>query len=267
MRSYKNKTVVITGGATGISFALANAFGLDGANIIIAGIRVEKIETAVTVLQTKGITAKGTICDVANIEEVEALAEFAQTQFGGANVLVNNAGIGSMPAPLAKTDMNEFARIIDVNLMGVVNGCRVFSERFKNQDGAAIYNVGSENSFFAAVPMSYAYIASKHAVLAITELLAEELAGKVEVKLIVPGAVATDLTTMLPNTMPADDFAKTVMTQLKAKDNFYVVSHAYNAQRIADRQRELQKAYTDYAPRHEGDEALDVRIMLGLDQA
>lgn len=263
MKSYKNKTVVITGGATGIGFALAKQFAQEGANIVIGALRGKKINDAIKILHDMGSEAAGTICDVTQYEQVEALADFAQDTFGKADVLVNNAGIGNPPKSILETDISEIDHIMDVNYKGVLFGSQIFAKRFINQDGpTAIYNLGSENSLFSAVPKAYAYIASKHAVLALTEQMAEEFAGRIEVKLICPGLVASELTAGIPGSMPADEFAKTAMVQLKAEGIFFVVSHAFNLVRIEERYDEIRQAYSQYAPRYDGDETMDVRTLL-----
>jgi len=268
MKSYANKTVVITGSASGIGLALAHKFGADGANIVICDLDQIKIDNAVAGLADQGFNVAGTLCDVTQEKDLTALADFAEAQFGHIDVLVNNAGTASRPSPLCDTDMATVRRIMDTNLMGVIQASQIFAARFLEQERpGAIYNVGSENSFFAAVPMSYAYIASKHGVLAVTEQMAEEYAGRIEVKLICPGLVETGMTQGIPGAMPADEFAGIVFEQLKAEDNFFIVSHAYNIKRIDARYEHIRAAYAQYAPRHDGDIAMDVRHLLAQRQA
>ena len=133
---------------------------------------------------------------------------------------------------------------------------------------AALYNTGSENSFFVAVSHSAADVASKHAVLGLTDALREEMPDHVSVGMIAPGFVGSELIPepMRPMGMPVDEFAGIVLPQILAGDP-YVVSHGYNQVRIDERQGVIGAAYKKWAPRAEGDERFDVRELLGKIQA
>ena len=155
---------------------MAKQFGNEGAKVVISGLPCDKLEDAVDKLSSLGITARSTTCDVTNREQVEDLADFAWQEFGQVDVIVNNAGISQKPTPIIDMELSEFRKIYEVNLYGVLNGVQVFGKRFIEQGTpAAIYNLGSENSIYPCVPSSHAYVSSKHAILAITELLAEEV--------------------------------------------------------------------------------------------
>ena len=93
MRSFEHSSVVITGGATGIGFALAKAFGKEGARVMIAEPRQHRLEEAVASLREEGIKAVWRSCDVTQSEEIEVLADSAWSEFGEVDVLINNAGI------------------------------------------------------------------------------------------------------------------------------------------------------------------------------
>ena len=262
MKDFKDKVVVITGGATGIGFSFAKQFGNEGAKVVIASRRKETVDSAVTQLKAYGIEAAGTTCDVSVYDQVEALADFAWDTFGHVDVIVNNAGIIQENAPILNMDVSDFDKLFGINVYGVIHGTQVFGRRFVEQGTpAAIYNVGSENGYFVAVPTTAAYVASKHAVLAITDSLREEVPSFIDVSLITPGLVGSEMTEAAPVSMPADEFTSIVMPQLKA-GNFYCVSHPYNMVRIDERYNEIKEAFETYAPRHEGDEAHDVRTII-----
>lgn len=89
----KDNVVIITGGATGIGFALAKAFGRQGARIIIAEPRETHLQEAVKTLNNMGLEATYLVCDVVDITQVEALADFAWETYGQVNLLINNAGV------------------------------------------------------------------------------------------------------------------------------------------------------------------------------
>jgi short-subunit dehydrogenase len=151
--------------------------------------------------------------------------------------------------------------VLAVNLFGVWNGVSVFGRRFIEQGTpAAIYNVGSENSFFNAIPEGAWYVLSKHAVLAMTVALREELPKHIDVALICPGLVLSELAKETQEGMDTDTYAALVMKQLKAGE-FYIVSHAFNMVRIKARWNEIEAAFGKYAPRYEGDVEFDVRTL------
>jgi len=262
MENFQDKVVVVTGSAGGIGLSLARQFGLDGAKVVISDLPGDRIQSAVFELQQLGIVASGFACDVTIREEVESLAQHAVGAHGRVDVIVNNAGISSAPTPLIDTDLVDFKRIYDVNIYGMLNGIQVFGKIFQQQGTpAGIYNLGSENSIYPCVPSAHAYVSSKHAVLAITELLAEETPDFIEVALIMPGFVNSEMTRGPFDGMDTDAFASKVIQQLKAGE-FYIVSHAYNKVRLNERYSVIAAAYDKYAPRYPGDDEFDVRTLI-----
>ena len=265
MENLKDKIVVITGGATGIGFALAKAFGGEGANIVIGEPRANRLAEAVAALGETGIEAVSMVMDVADPDSVEAFADFAWEQFGGADLLINNAGIAIPMKPLTELRLDAMRKLFDVNLFGVWHGCASFGRRMIAQGSeAAIYNVASENAFFTAVPNSAAYVASKHAVMGLTEAFREEMPDHITVGTIFPGWVKSEISPPEFNklAMDTDRFAAIVLDQIKAGEKF-VVSHAFNIEHIDRRYRELSEAFEKYAPRYEGDAEYDVPTVIG----
>ena len=92
MKDFKDKVVVITGGATGIGLGFAEAFGKEGAKVVISGRRENRLQEAVEKLASLGIEAKYQVSDATKLEDVEALADFAWDAYGHVDVIVNNAG-------------------------------------------------------------------------------------------------------------------------------------------------------------------------------
>jgi NAD(P)-dependent dehydrogenase (short-subunit alcohol dehydrogenase family) len=261
MQDFNGKVVVITGAATGIGFSLAKQFVARGADVVIAARRRERLDEAASTLIANGGEVRVFECDVTERDQVEALADFATQEFGGADVLVNNAGVGPVAATVIDARREDVQRVLDVNLFGVWNGVSVFGRRFMQQGTpAAIYNVGSENCFFNAVPKGAGYVASKHAVLAMTAALREEVPDHIEVGLICPGLVQSELARETSEGMDTDRYAALVMTQILAGE-FFIVSHAYNIVRIRARNEEIERAFKKYAPRYEGDDEFDVRSL------
>lgn len=261
MQDFNDKVVVITGGATGIGFGFTKAFGAEGAKIIISGKRENRLQEAVDKLSNMKIEAKYCLSDATKPKDMEALADFAWNTYGHVDALVNNAGIMVPHSPVVDMPLDHLHQIYDVNFFGVVIGSQVFGKRFiKQGTPAAIYNVGSENSLFHGTPFNGAYVATKHGVLAITQSLYEEMPEFIEVGLICPGFVVSELgpEENMKHGMPTDKFVAIAMKQIKAGE-FFIVSHAYNMVPIKDRYDKIAKAYETYVPRYDGDVQYDVR--------
>jgi NAD(P)-dependent dehydrogenase (short-subunit alcohol dehydrogenase family) len=262
VRTFDGKAVVITGGATGIGLALAKQFANHGARLLLAARRRERLDEAAATLASSGAEVAVHECDVTDRDQVEALADFAWERLGGVDVIVNNAGVGPIASTVVDAKREDVQRVFDINLFGVWNGASVFGQRFIAQGTpAAIYNVGSENCFFRAVPLGSGYTASKHAVLVMTEALREELPHHIDVSLICPGLVQSELSEATADGMDTDQYAALAMTQLLAGE-FFVVSHAYNIVRIRARHAEIEAAYGRWAPRYPGDDEFDLRTLM-----
>lgn len=261
MDNFEAKTVVITGGGSGIGRAFARRFAEEGARLVLADVDQAGLAEASAELTDAGRDVVTKVCDVSDIAQVEQLADEVWSSHGRADVLFNNAGIATARGPAIETDRREMDRIFGVNLFGVWNGVSVFGKRFLAEtEPSLILNTGSENSFFIATPQSWPYVATKHAVWAMTESLREEVPDHVGVGLVIPGFVNTPLVPVDAG-MDVDRFTEIAMPQIKAGE-FYIVTHSYNAVKIEERMSEIRDAYAKYAPRHEGDQELDVRTLL-----
>ncbi|BFM15755.1 hypothetical protein R50073_19380 [Maricurvus nonylphenolicus] len=260
---FNNKAVVITGGATGIGFSFAKLLGQEGAKVLITGRRLDRLEEAVAALKEEKVDANFLQCDSSKRDDVEKLAAHAWELYGQVDVLINNAGIGMPPAPTIDADLDQARQVFDVNFFGTWTCVQVFGKRFiEAGKPAAIFNVGSENCFFNAVPMSAGYIASKHAMLAMTNALREDTPDFLHIGLIIPGLVLSEMNDFTKNTgMPTDEFTAKAIEQMK-DDQFYSVTHPYNMEHINTRYEEVRGAYDKFAPRHEGDDAHDVRSII-----
>ncbi|MBM13057.1 MAG: dehydrogenase [Halieaceae bacterium] len=264
MLDINNRTVVITGGATGIGLGLAKACGALGARIVIGEPRRARLDEAAATLTEAGITASTFPLDVTDPMQLEAFVQHAFDAFGEVALVVNNAGIGQPLGSVIDTPVEAMQTVMAVNFEAVWRGCQLFGRRLIEQGiPAAIYNTGSENSFFVAVSRSAAYVASKHAVLGLTDALREEMPDDVSVGMIAPGFVSSELIPepMRSMGMPVDEFAGIVLPQILAGEP-YVVSHGYNQVRINERQQQVASAYSRAAPRQKGDDRYDVRTLL-----
>lgn len=261
MKDVNGKVVVVTGAATGIGFALARQFASRGAHLVLAARRRDRLVEAAARIRSGKTRVEVFECDVTRREEVEALADHAWGHFGQVDVIVNNAGVGPVPSTVIDATQEDIQGILDVNLFGAWNGVSVFGKRFIAAGApAAIFNVGSENCFFNAVPEGAGYVASKHALLAMSVALREEVPENISVGLICPGLVRSELSKETIDGMDTDEYAALVMTQILAGE-FYIVSHSFNMARIGARWGEIRDAYAKYAPRRPDDDAYDVRTL------
>jgi NAD(P)-dependent dehydrogenase (short-subunit alcohol dehydrogenase family) len=246
--AFAGKVAVITGGGSGIGAALGRALAAAGGRVLAADVAGDGVFP----------------CDVTRPEALEALADEAWERFGRVDLLVNNAGIGLGGKRLAEMSLEDARQVFEVNFWGVWHGCRAFAPRLAAQDHAsAIYNVASENALFCAVKRSAAYIATKHAVLGLTESLREDLPAHVHAGTIIPGWVGTPINpeAIRNHAMDADRYAAIIVPQLLARERF-VVSHAYNAVRMHERIGAIDDAFARNAPRYDGDEEYDVRLYI-----
>ena len=269
--SFKGKTAVITGGATGIGFALAKRMGTDGAKIFLFEPREDRLKEAIETLSQEGIEAKYFVGDVTNLEDVEALADFACAENGRADILINNAGIGGGMKSVIKTDPEDARQVFEVNFWGMWNCISVFGKRFLAEEKpASIYSVASENSLFNAFPFGGGgYVSSKHAIFGLMEVLRREAPDWLTTGVIIPGWVKSEISeanATIPAAMDTDEYAAIIAPQI-ASGEYYVVSHGYNVVRFDERYDEMKAAFEKYAPRSKGDDAYDVQKFFAKMQA
>lgn len=260
---FAGKCVVVTGGATGIGLALAKRIGAAGAKLVLCEPRAEKLAEAVAELTALGVEARAFVGDVTDAASVEALADFAWEAYGRADAIIANAGVGGPRVSVIDSEADAARALFEVNFWGVWNCIRSFGQRFQ-ADGlpGAIYATASENALFNAVrAKGGAYVASKHAVLGLMDMLRNEVPDHVEVGVIIPGWVKSDMTRHAEPAMDADAFADRIVPQMEA-GQFYLVSHPYNVVRMEERWAEAYAAFADYAPREAEDEAMDVQMVI-----
>jgi 3-oxoacyl-[acyl-carrier protein] reductase len=187
--STSSRVAVVTGGSGGIGRAAAKRLAVDGLSIVVSyGGNPGRAEEAVAEITTDGGKATSFQADVADEAAVAALFGYAESTYGGVDVVVHTAGIQAL-APLAELDLGVFDQVIRTNLRGtfVVNQQAVRKVR----PGGAIINFSSSMPALA-IPRSSVYAASKGGVEAITMILARELRGRdVTVNAVAPGPTAT----------------------------------------------------------------------------
>ena len=191
MQDLKGKTAVITGGASGIGLAMAEAMGREGMNVMLADIEASALQAAVENLRSKQVRAEGVVADVTRRDSVRAAALETIAKFGKVHVVCNNAGVGAGGA-LEEVPDRDWDWVIDVNLKGVVYGMETFVPLIESHgEGGHIVNTASMAGMVSP-PTMEPYCATKFAVVAMSEGWAAQLAPRnIGVSILCPGYVQT----------------------------------------------------------------------------
>jgi NAD(P)-dependent dehydrogenase (short-subunit alcohol dehydrogenase family) len=208
----REKVVVITGAASGIGLAMAQAFGAEGMHVVASDVDDARLQTEVARLAASGVEIVATHCDTSSEEEVESLAQFALDAYGAAHVLCNNAGIAGLADPWSGS-MDVWHRVVGINLYGVVHGIRSFLPIMQRQSEGHIVNTASMAGLIP-MPGGGPYNATKHGVVALSEGLYLELkstGSPVEVSVLCPGWVKTRI--MEPNQVGGDNPMTALMSE------------------------------------------------------
>lgn len=239
------QVAVITGGASGIGLAVAEAMIAEGMSVVLADIDAPKLRDVEARLSEDGASVATMVCNTTVEAEVNALVEFALDRFGGVHVMFNNAGIAGVGD--AWTDPIElWQRVLDVNVLGVVHGIRAALPVMQQQGIGHIVSTASHAGLNGA-PGIAPYVASKHAVVGLSESLFLELeliASPVGASVLCPEFVKTDLMGKEPTTVespmaqlinmalaagvdggiPAGEVGAAVVAAIKA-DRFWILTH------------------------------------------
>ncbi|MGB3653170.1 MAG: SDR family oxidoreductase [Rivularia sp. (in: cyanobacteria)] len=204
MPEIKDKVVIITGASSGLGEATARRLAKNGAKLMLAARREDRLKELVSDIQKDGGTAKYKVTDVTDRSQVEALAKATHQAYERIDVLVNNAGL--MPlSPLDETKVDEWDKMVDVNIKGVLYAIAAVLPIMRQQKSGHIINLSSVAGH-KVFPGGTVYCATKFAVKAISEGIRLESNGEIRSTNISPGAVDTELT----NTISHDETAKNV---------------------------------------------------------
>lgn len=188
----KARRVFITGAASGLGRALAERYARAGARVCLADIDDARGAEAQAHLQAGGATAHYLHCDVTSEADFDAAAEWLRENWGGVDIVVNNAGVAQMGA-IDATPLADWRWIVDINLLGVVRGCRAFAPLLRAQGGGTFVNIASMAGL-VHLPNAAAYNATKAAVIALSETLQLELErDRIKVSVVCPAFFRTDL--------------------------------------------------------------------------
>ena len=223
MNNIEGKVVVITGASSGLGEAAARLLSEQGASIVLGARRIDRLQSLADELNGNGGKALAVATDVACCDQVKKLVYTAVHRFGRIDVLINNAGL--MPhSPLERLKIDEWDRMIDVNIKGVLYGIAAALPHMKQQKAGHIINVSSVAGH-KVTRDGAVYAATKHAVRALSEGLRQEVKPyNIRTTVISPGAVATELPDSISEpdvsermhkfyeefAIPADSFARAV---------------------------------------------------------
>lgn len=180
MGKFDHRVALVTGAASGIGRAIAKDLAREGARVVLTDINLEAAQDVAAEIETAGGTAKAFKHDTSSRQDNEAAVKFAVDTFGALHLAVNNAGIGDA-TPLAEKDLDEWDRVISINLTGVAYGCHYQLKQFLTQDdtdSCAIVNMASIHGSVARKGGLVAYTAAKHGVVGLTKAIAADYADK-----------------------------------------------------------------------------------------
>jgi len=243
------RVAVITGAASGIGRGMARAFAREGMRLVLADIEPGALESVRAELAAGGAEALAVPSDVSQAESVEALAERAYQRFGAVHVLCNNAGVFASGVAWEQT-LDDWRWVLGVNLWGVVHGVRSFVPRMLGSGEPGHVVSTASGAGLVSLAGTASYNVSKHAVVTLSETMAQELAARdaaIRVSVLCPGPINTAITRsdrnrprglgtsretrtdqrlrgMLEQGMDPDQVGRIVVDGIRC-DRFYILTH------------------------------------------
>jgi len=188
------KTAIVTGSTSGIGLGIAHALARAGANIVINGFgeaaAIEETRASLSREHNVGVAYSG--ADISKPADIAAMIDLADSEFGGADIIVNNAGIQHV-APIEEFPVEKWDAILAINLSGAFHAIRLSIPAMKQKKWGRIINIASAHALVAS-PFKAAYVAAKHGILGLTKTVALEVAEHgITANAICPGYVMTPL--------------------------------------------------------------------------
>lgn len=207
-RQIEGKIVLITGASSGIGEAAAKLLAEKGAKVLLGARRLDRLETLAEQIRSAGGTAEYAKLDVTDAQDMEDFVLYAEEKFGRVDVIVNNAGV--MPlSNLEERKIDEWNRMIDVNIRGVLHGIAAGLPAMRRQGGGQFVNVASIGAY-SVTPTAAVYCATKYAVKAISEGLRMETGSEIRVTLVSPGVTESELADSI-----SDEHARAAMREYR----------------------------------------------------
>jgi NAD(P)-dependent dehydrogenase (short-subunit alcohol dehydrogenase family) len=268
MKDFAGKVAVVTGAASGIGLGLARTFVRAGMSVAMCDIRKDRLEAAMVGVKPLGQGRVISVeADVSDAESVERAAASIEREFGKIHIVCNNAGVVLRGARMEAIDDPTWDWVLGANLYGVIHGIRSFVPRIRAHGEAGhVVNTASMAGLHVGNRQTGAYAASKHAVVALSEALAQDLIQtNIGVSVLTPAAVATEIYTssaghrgglggpnLYPDTPPEiaaglhpDQIGRRVLDGIRA-EQFYLITHPETREWVESRHAKLMAAY-DFA--------------------
>ena len=195
MADFTGKVALVTGAGSGLGEAISKELAVKGAKVVVTDIDLDAAQRVAAEITDDGGTASAIEQDTSVKDDSEKVVKFAVDTYGGLNYAVNNAGIGGAPAPAGETDLDNWDKVIDINLNGVLYGMRyqIPAMLKAGAEDSAIVNMASIHGSVAAVNNG-AYTAAKHGVVGITKNAAAEYGAQgLRINSVGPGYIMTPL--------------------------------------------------------------------------
>ncbi|MGO5012835.1 SDR family oxidoreductase [Niallia sp. Sow4_A1] len=209
MEQTKAKVIIITGASSGIGEATAKLLAKKGAKIVLAARREDRLQKVCNEIEKEGGDSIFLKVDVSSTQDMQELIKFTLEHYGRIDVLINNAGV--MPlSQLQELKVDEWDRMIDINIKGVLYGIAAVLPTMRNQKGGHIINISSVAGYQTS-PTSAVYSGTKYAVRAITEGLRQEESPESNIRttIVSPGIVKTELTNSISSREVKEMVSKT----------------------------------------------------------
>jgi NADP-dependent 3-hydroxy acid dehydrogenase YdfG len=208
MSNIAGKVIAITGASSGIGEATARLLAQKGARIVIGARRTDKLESLAAEIRSEGGVVELQRLDVTDKKQMEDFIQLANNTYGQMDVIINNAGV--MPlSPIEALKVEEWDRMIDVNIRGVLHGIAAGLPIMRQQGFGQFINMASIGAYTVS-PTAAVYCATKFAVRAITEGLRQEVGGDIRVTLVSPGVTESELAESI-----SDEEARQVMNEFR----------------------------------------------------
>ncbi|MEO6338530.1 MAG: SDR family NAD(P)-dependent oxidoreductase [Caulobacteraceae bacterium] len=264
MKDFKGKVAAVTGAASGIGLACAEAFARAGMSVALMDNRADELETASERVRALGGVAIGIVTDVSDERAVEAAAAQTERVFGKINLIMNNAAVFIRGHPIEAVRDDVWDWLLKVNLYGTLHGIRSFVPRMRaSGEVGRVVNTASISGLYVSERLNSVYAASKFAIVAVSEGLGHDLKGSgIGVSVVAPGPVSSDFyvtsaqhrgdlggPNLFPTTPPdtaagmtPDEVARRVLAGIAA-DQFYIPTHTATRAHVQRRHDRIMEGY------------------------
>ena len=206
-KRFENKVVIVTGAAGDIGRATVRRFAGEGANVVAVDLDVDAASALVDALKSDGLQIIAKKANVTREADVKAYVDYACSEYGGIDVLFNNAGIEGQCTDIGECDLADFDRVMAVNVRGVLLGMKYVVPVMRERGGGAIVNTASVAGLSGASLLT-SYCASKHAVIGLTRSVAmQQGPNNIRVNAVCPSAMTGRMMTSIEHRIQPDDAA------------------------------------------------------------